>query len=296
MPVFNGEAYVEASLRSLLAQTFDDFELIISDNASTDRTAQICQDYGARDPRIRFYRNDRNLGVVANEDRVVRLARAGFFRYAASDDLCAPTHLERCYEILRQHPEAVLCYPQARLIDEQAQPLEDYDEGLDLQEAEPHKRLAHLLRRINMCNAPFGLIRTSAFQQLGKLSNFPSYDVVYLAHLSLLGKFIEIPERLFFRRVYPSRPFNRRLTIHQRTVMMNTELSGKIIFPYWILLRSFINVIGRAPIDLKERAICYAMLLVWVRRYGWSLYWDLRIFITQLLTGERFVNDPSMPI
>lgn len=290
LPVFNGEAYIEAALGSLLAQTFGDFELIISDNASTDRTQQICKDYSSRDPRIVYHRNSENLGVVANEKRVVTLAQGEFFRFAACDDLCASTHLASCFQMLSQNPEAVLVYPRTQLIDENAKPIEDYEEGLDLQEPTPHLRLSHLFRQINMCNASFGLFRLAPFRKLDAIQNFPSYDVVYLANFSLYGKFIEIPDRLFFRRVYLDENSSRRMSIHQRTVVMNSALSGKLFFPYWALLKWFTRGIMNAPLETSERLRCLAALRVWIIRYRRSLYWDLRVAASQVLTGERFID------
>jgi len=292
LPVFNGEAYLEDSLKSLLAQTFSDFELIISDNASTDRTQQICRDYAAGDSRIVYHRNSENLGVVANEKRVVDLARGEFFRFAASDDLCAPSHLSACFAVLSQNPEAVLVYPRIQLIDENGKPVEEYDEGLDLQEPQPHLRLEHLLNRINMCNASFGLFRLETFRKLDAIQNFPSYDVVYLANFSLYGKFIEIPETLFFRRIYLDEKSGRRMSIHQRTVVMNANLSGKLFFPYWALLKWFTRGIRKAPLETSERLRCLAALRIWIARYRRSLYWDLRVAASQMLTGERYINTP----
>ena len=90
MPVYNGARYLASAIESILGQTFTDFELIISDNASTDDTPIICLRYAALDERIRYVRNDRNMGASWNYNRVYALARAPYFKQAAHDDLCAP--------------------------------------------------------------------------------------------------------------------------------------------------------------------------------------------------------------
>src|ERR1051326_2036095 len=100
LPVYNGQQFLEEAINSLLAQTYSDFELIISDNASTDATEQICRAHAAADPRIRYYRNDKNRGPVWNLNRVFELARGELFKWAAHDDVCAPTLVERCVEVL----------------------------------------------------------------------------------------------------------------------------------------------------------------------------------------------------
>ena len=137
MPVYNGQRYVKAALDSVLAQTFRDFELFISDNASTDATEEICREYAARDPRIRYSRNDENIGSARNGNRTIQLATGEYFKSAHHDDLCAPEFLARCIEVLEQHPAAVLCYPQSRVIDEHGNLMSDPEDGLDLRAPDP---------------------------------------------------------------------------------------------------------------------------------------------------------------
>ena len=96
--VFNGENFLESALRSILAQTFEDFELIISDNASTDRTADICEQYASQDGRVLYLRQPANLGAQPNYNLLVGQARGRYFKWAAHDDMLAPTFLERCVE------------------------------------------------------------------------------------------------------------------------------------------------------------------------------------------------------
>src|SRR5579871_3942080 len=108
LPVHNGERYLREAIDSLLAQTYRDFELIISDNGSTDGTEAICRAYAAADPRIRYYREEQNRGCAWNWNRVFALARGEIFKWAAHDDVCAPRLVERCLEALDRCPEAVL--------------------------------------------------------------------------------------------------------------------------------------------------------------------------------------------
>src|SRR5438128_3187989 len=104
LPVFNGEAFLVQVLESILAQTYGDFELIISDNASTDATPDICRVYAARDPRIRYVRNATNVGAARNFNRVFQLSTGEYYKLANADDVCAPTLVERCVAVLDTHP------------------------------------------------------------------------------------------------------------------------------------------------------------------------------------------------
>jgi glycosyltransferase involved in cell wall biosynthesis len=90
LPVFNGAEYIRDALDAVLAQTYSDFELLVSDNASTDDTAAICREYAERDSRIRLVRQERNLGALGNFEFVLEQARGTFFMWAAADDLMSP--------------------------------------------------------------------------------------------------------------------------------------------------------------------------------------------------------------
>src|SRR5690349_812781 len=88
LPVYNGEKYLLNAIGSLLKQDFEDFELVISDNASTDKTEAMCHEFAAKDKRIRYHRNETNIGATGNYNRVFRLSNGEFFRWASHDDEC----------------------------------------------------------------------------------------------------------------------------------------------------------------------------------------------------------------
>src|SRR3569833_191665 len=109
LPVYNGENIFRETLDSILDQTFEDFELIISDNASTDHTEAICQSYVDRDKRVRYLRNPENIGASGNYTRVFEAASGENFKWAAHDDVCATTFLAECVNVLDRDPAIVLC-------------------------------------------------------------------------------------------------------------------------------------------------------------------------------------------
>jgi len=116
--VYNGERFLEEALDSILNQTFTDFELIISDNASTDRTGEIAEGYAKRDDRIRYYRSEKNMGGGWNMRRVYELATGKYFKWAAADDLLEPDFLRRCVEILESDPGCVVAQASTKQVDE----------------------------------------------------------------------------------------------------------------------------------------------------------------------------------
>lgn len=204
MPLYNAERYLAEAFEGLLGQDFPDFEIVVCDNASTDRTWEICQKYAAVDRRIRLYRNDVNLGAAANYNRVVELARGELFRWAAYDDRVAAELLGRCVAALDQAgPRVVLAYPQTVLIDERGDVLGPHADRMALSSGRGWRRSGQVAARFNLCNPVFGVIRTEVLRQTGLIRPYPSSDVTLLAELAALGQFYEVPEPLFFRRIHP---------------------------------------------------------------------------------------------
>jgi glycosyltransferase involved in cell wall biosynthesis len=221
LPVYNGERYLAEAIESLLAQTFSDFELILCDNASVDATEAICRHYASADPRVRYVRNEQNVGALPNFNRAFELARGRYFKWAAHDDRCAPDYLAACVAVLEREPGVVLCHARTRAIDadgsplvasddpapedEQAAALRDelYDPPRRLDSADPAVRLADVLVPTRWCFEMFGVARADLVRQTPLLLSFYGSDKVFLAALALRGRFHEVPRELFFRRYHP---------------------------------------------------------------------------------------------
>ena len=205
MPVYNGERYLASAIESVLAQTEGDFELIIADNASTDRTPEICDDYASRDPRIVIHRNTTNIGAAGNYALLVELVRAPFFRWSNADDLFAPDLHALCLKGLQDHPTAVLSYGKTMMIDESGTELGEFDDNLHIMDDDPLQRFQTFSDRYRLTNAIYGLMRTDAVRQTNIFGDgsLPAGDISFMAELILLGGFVEIPKRLFYRRMHP---------------------------------------------------------------------------------------------
>jgi glycosyltransferase involved in cell wall biosynthesis len=119
VPVFNGERYLQSCIRSVLGQRFDDFELLLADDCSTDRSLEIIQ--GFSDERIRHYRHAKNVGLFASLNQLVSSARAPIVRLLGQDDVLAPDCLASEVEFLATHPSVGMAYCKYRLIDEAGQ-------------------------------------------------------------------------------------------------------------------------------------------------------------------------------
>ncbi len=212
LPVWNGEVFLPKALDSLLAQTFTDFELIISDNASTDATEEICKSYGARDRRIRYYRNDENLGLQANTQRVLDLATAPLFMWACHDDMWDPTYLAKMVAELDRDSSLVLAGSNTASIDERGTLRTFYDHRrvylLDTQ----FERARRMISEHPQGGHAFlivAVMRTSVAQRLS-LADFDAisnlnrgkyaWDKRALFRLLFEGRFYVSKETMYFHR------------------------------------------------------------------------------------------------
>ena len=199
VPVYNGEAYLRQTLDALLDQSFPDFELIVCDNASTDGTPGVVEEFAARDPRVRYVRNPRNIGLARNFNRVFQLSRGRYFRWAMADDLVGPTNLADCVAALEADPGVVLAVPAWDLIDADGRPTRDARErGRFSWDEDVTRRMAQF---VDMINGPAsiavlaylsGLVRSEALWATDQLGSYPCSDQVLLGQLLLQGRFVEV--------------------------------------------------------------------------------------------------------
>ena len=277
MPVFNGENYIAEALDSILAQTYSDFELIISDNASTDRTQEICLAYAARDQRIRYYRNKENLGGAANFNRVFELSSGKYFKWAAHDDVVAPQFLARCVQVLDEHPEVVLCHTKARIIDGQGRVIKDYAVQLRTDSPKPYTRFHDLIWVRHWCLQLYGLIRRDALNRTALHGKYASADRVLLVQLALLGPFHEIPEYLFFSRQHAERGSLLVHDLHSYIAWFDPTKKDKITFPAAKLVLEHFRAVKSAPLSPHERIYCYLSGMLRLCKYSTVLVKDVTV-------------------
>ncbi|MFC1648703.1 glycosyltransferase family 2 protein [Nanoarchaeota archaeon] len=261
LPVYNGEKYLRNAIKSVLSQTYKDFELIISDNASTDKTQKICQEYAKKDKRIRYVRQETNVGAAENFNITFHLARGEYFKWVAHDDGMAPTFLKKCVEALDNDSTVVLAYPRTIVIDEKGKQKKKYREKWHTNQYPAHMRFCELMIRRNPCYQVFGLIRTSALSLTNLIDKFASSDQILLARLSLLGKFHEIPEYLFYYRHHPDQSIQLWQNRKTFAIWFDPELKGKIIFPRWRVWYEYLLAVHESWLDIKDKTYCYLQLM-----------------------------------
>ena len=282
LPVYNGDNYLEEAIQTALTQTYTDFELIISDNASTDQTQAICEKFAAQDRRIRYYRVETNYGAAWNFNRVLQLARGKYFKWIAHDDLIAPEFLERCVAVLEKDDSVVLCYPKVKMIDENGEFIQDYNVKLNSDSVKAHERYKDLLLAWSLCYEIFGVIRTAALINNDGMPDYGHGDGVLLARLGLMGRFHEVPERLFFSRQHDQQ--SQKVyglseqggnDYHAYTVWFSPNRAGRLMFPSWNILKEFYVSIWQFPISMVDRFFCHFYIAWWVRKHYRELVKDV---------------------
>jgi glycosyltransferase involved in cell wall biosynthesis len=276
LPVYNGRLFVAEAIESILSQTFEDIELVISDNASTDGTAQICQQFASRDTRVRYYRSDQNRGAAWNHNRVFELSRGEYFKWHTDDDLCHPTFVEKCVKVLDREPGVVLCYSQFVRITPEGKRIEGTTFGWKPLDSSPvsgirevHERFRALTRRRNACEEIYGVMRASAARETHLIGGYTQSDDNFLAELALRGAFHEIPEPLFYYRLHSQKSTEAHRSRLQRMAWFDPAAHGLSI-PFVRQLREYLLLVGRARLPLKERIYCYLHTLRWAWAFrGW---------------------------
>ena len=264
LPVYNGEKYLAEALEALLGQSYEDFELIISDNASTDGTAGICRRYEKQDSRIRYIRHPRNIGLVPNHNFVVGLARGELFKWAAHDDLYARDLLKRCVEALDENRQAVFAHSWSVIIDSSATPtkLVKYPEATASPQA-PERFRSMLFD--GKRDYTYAIVRTDVLRRTPLHDSYHYADKTIVTEIALHGPFCSVPDWLFFRRDHPDQP---RLTVRERCTMLDPRRADRFRNPavrlYAEYIWGYLSAIGRAPLSPAERRECYLHLARWL--------------------------------
>jgi len=275
LPVYNADKYLSEALDCLLAQSFADFELIVCDNASTDRTAQICADYAMRDHRIRCLRHETNVGAIANFNHVFAVSRAPLFKWAAHDDLHHPLYLENCVRLLDRDPTAVLAHSATAFIgqtgdtfpfDAASGTYRDPKTGVRQKPDSPTigdsdsavERFWQVLARARWGTHMFGVIRREALVQTRLLPNFAGSDRALLAELALLGRFRSVPERLFFKRFHADVSW----ALNQKELKSFLSTDGRSYSRRVRQLRAFYSAPRGKAIGTKSKSICVLLVCV----------------------------------
>lgn len=276
LPVYNGAGYVAESIESLLGQTYQNIELLISDNASTDGTGAICEAIARRDPRVKYERLPVNIGGVRNHTRVVERASGDFFMWASCDDRWLPTYVERCVEVLTADPGVVLAYAINAKMDASGTPIGTVPPGLELDTDDVLQRFRDSTHIDSPIEPFYGVVRLSAMRRTAPLVLHPGWDRFVLAELALMGRFRQIPEPLYVRRIHEQQSVSTFPSLRERYRWGHgTSRRRRFVWPYVEFAMFFARIALRAAPGPSVKLRCLWHVLKWCNWHRADLWDDL---------------------
>lgn len=300
LAVYNGENFLAQAIECFLAQSYTDFELIISDNASTDRTPKICREYAARDARIRYYRHHVNRGANWNLNRVFKLARGELFKWAAHDDLCAPTFIERCVEALDDDPSVVWCHAITASIGADGQIIPESEaptkaaRGEVCRSPRAHARFRDvLLTSTHWGYRCSGLFRADVLRRTQLFRPYYGSEKILCAEVALAGRYYQVPQTLFFQRVHEDASSALETARQQQEFACPDR---PVALPRLAILRGYLGVALSPGMSPPQR--CWSLL--WVVCYMFQFRKWPRVFGNFLLgralgAGKRHRSQENTP-
>jgi len=266
LPVYNGENFLAESLDALLGQTYTDFELIISDNASTDSTKEICLSYASRDSRIRYFRQQQNIGIAPNCNFVTQQARGEFFKAASHDDLYARDLLRLCIAVLDENPGVVLAHSWSATLDTTGTVTGFVDYPADTGAARAPDRFRSMLFD-GWTDDDGGVMRLDVLRKVSPHGSYHFADRTFTAEIALYGPFYMVPDWLFFRRCHPGQAGGQS-SVRERCARLDPRRANRVTNPvarlYAEYILGYVKAIRRAPLTPSERTECYTTLGHWM--------------------------------
>ena len=274
VPVYNGESMLAAALESVLGQTYEEIEVIVCDNASTDRTPDIAKEFAARDPRLTFYSSETNQGAAWNFNRTFHLSRGEFFKWAAHDDLCGPRLVEKCVLALSRDPGLVLCHSKADELDSHGGFIRNLHCPTGIGRKKPSDRFESVVLERHASIPIFGVIRSDLLRRTPLIGRYVGSDWVLLCQLALMGRLFEIPEVLFWRTEHADTSQNA-FELWERLVWFDSSKAGKVGFPSWRMVAELFRAVGRTELPRTEKDACYRVIGSYAYQRSDGLWRDL---------------------
>lgn len=274
IPVYNGEDYVAKALTSLLQQSFQDFEIIISDNNSADRTQEICEAFQAKDQRVHYHKNSSNLGAAANYKKAFKLAKGKYFKWMAHDDICSSNYLQECVEILETNSNVVMCFPRVILIgnDGEALPLIEDNTYLtptgrvirtnlerNFMSPKPSERYSEILFKTTECYEFFGLARREVIDRTSQHDAFYGSDKVLLCELSVMGKLKEAKNAIAYFRIHEKQSQSLKDST-ERAAWISPDLSYGALMSRVKCVQGYLRSIFVYQLPFPEQLKCLRVL------------------------------------
>jgi glycosyltransferase involved in cell wall biosynthesis len=288
LPVYNGGTLLGQAIESILSQDFQDIELIISDNCSTDNTEEICLRYQKMDERIKYHRLEINLGALKNFLNVLGLSSAPYFMWTSHDDLRERSFISKCLEKIESDPSIALVYPRSKVLDNNSRFMGIANDHINTDQDNPIERFRHLIWEIGMCNMFYGLYRSHIIKKVRAWNESLFGDNLILAEISLLGKIVQIDDALFIRRL--TRNYNYRSQDERNTQLISDIeprfFSEGITLPHCRLTYAHLELVNYSEVEDSEKDfLMNDVLKCFKTRFGDKMEYEISRAIELINSG-----------
>lgn len=263
MAVRNEERWLSQALDSVLAQDYQNIEVIICDNLSTDKTADIAKEYAKRDSRIKYFLNKEKVSSFKNYSLSFERSSGEYFMFCGGHDLLDKKYVSSCVKILDNEPNVVLAYSLYEYINFNNNTIISISYACDTRRMNVFSRVRHFFLRLLESNPFSGLIRSSIIKKIAFVENFKNVlndDVIFFFQLSLMGEFVQIPNTLFYYRI--NRP-NDKLV--DSTLKHIKDIYGKKKYPlfFYVFHQFYVYYLDiyRFPINLYYKPIIFLLVI-----------------------------------
>lgn len=291
VPCFDSERFIEAAVRSLMAQDHAALEILVADNSSTDATLEIVRRLAEEDHRVRLLTSDVNRGASWNFNRLITAASGTYFAWTASDDVRPPSFVSASLAALLARPEAVLCSTRTVDIDEDGEEIHAYPRLEESLGDDPATRFAESVFGHLECFPVFGLMPIAALRRTQGIGSFSSSDRVLLSELALLGPSVLVDEPLLERRQHSGRSMHLLPKERERHAWFEPEGATRVAFPRWRILERYLDMVRRADLGSVERLRCLGVVARWAwdfkKLLAGDAYYGLRARATELAGRRR---------
>ncbi len=288
LAVYNGGEFLGQAIDSILSQDFQNIELIISDNSSSDNTEEICLEYQKMDNRLRYHRLEENLGAKKNLLHVLGLSRAPYFMWSSHDDLHERSFISTCLEKIEQDPSIALVYPRTKVLNRNSRLMGLANDHINADQDNPTERFRHLIWEIGMCNMFYGLYRSHIIKKARSWNESLFMDNLILAEISLLGKIVQIDDVLFVRRL--TRNYNYRTPDERYVQLMSTIdhdlFKDGITLPHCRFTYANLELVNYSEIQESEKNfLMNDVLKCFKTRFGTKMEYEINRAIELINNG-----------
>ena len=259
VPLFNEATYVEDALASLLEQDYPNFEIVVVDNGSTDRTEAICRDLADKDKRVQYHRLPENLGAASSSNRTIALAAGTYFMRASGHDRWSPNYVSSCVAAIALRPDAVIAFGSTEWIDEANRPYPKETGWSDMRGMSAVERFFTQLWG-NM-HPIMGVARTDTIRRAMPFANMAAADLALLLELSLMGEFVHAPAATWYRReTRGPQSYRQRMRRYKSDDFGLIRSRLDALIPYARLVTRIPRIILRSRISMVEKAVLLGLL------------------------------------